>query len=131
MLLQLALLTAVHVTHADSVRARPSATAAATPAPAAPARAVSARANRTSAIGIADSLVLNKAEHRLTLYSQGRPLRSYLVALGRNPPGAKPRRGDGRPREGLSRINTHNAWSQYPLSLHISYPNATDLERAR
>src|SRR5436190_1848280 len=102
MFLQLALLSTVHTTTLDSVRVRPLAAAA------------------TSAIGIADSLVLLKAEHRLTLYAQGRPLRSYFVALGRNPAGKKTRRGDGRTPEGLYYIDTHNSRSQYHLSLHIS-----------
>src|SRR6478672_11356301 len=33
---------------------------------------------------IADSIVIEKKARRLTLYHQGRPLRSYLVALGAN-----------------------------------------------
>jgi murein L,D-transpeptidase YafK len=125
MLLQLALLSTVHTTTLDSVRVRP-------PSPPAVTRtATGARTRPASTIGIADSLVLLKAEHRLTLYAQGRPLRSYYVALGRNPSGKKTRRGDGRTPEGLYYVDSHNGHSQYHLSLHISYPNATDRERAR
>jgi murein L,D-transpeptidase YafK len=138
MLLQLALLSTVHTTTLDSVRVRPPSPPAATRTASTATRtgstatrtAPAARARRTSAIGIADSLVLLKAEHKLTLYAQGRPLRSYYVALGRNPSGKKTRRGDGRTPEGLYYIDSHNERSQYHLSLHISYPNADDVARA-
>jgi murein L,D-transpeptidase YafK len=120
MLTALLLLTTVHTPRADSLRARPS-------IPAIPASRASAPA---SSFGIADSLVLNKREHRLTLYAQGRQIRTYLVALGTNPVGQKTRRGDGRTPEGLYHIDNHNPTSKYHLSLHISYPNATDRERA-
>ena len=79
----------------------------------------------------ADSLVLEKRSHRLTLYGDGVPLREYLVALGPDPVGDKQRAGDGRTPEGLFRIDGRNPESRYHLSLHISYPDAAHLARAR
>ena len=78
----------------------------------------------------ADSLVLRKSERELTLYRHGKPVRTYLVALGRNPVGDKVRRGDARTPEGLFRIEGRNAFSKYHLSLHISYPDAAHRARA-
>src|SRR5437868_3376370 len=126
MFLHLALLSTIHTAPVDSERVRPASTNPATVV----ARAASKR-TRTSSIGIADSIVLLKAEHRLTLFAQGRPLRSYLVALGPNPSGKKMQRGDGRTPEGLYYIDSHNEHSQYHLSLHISYPNDVDRARAQ
>src|SRR3981081_4146631 len=40
-------------------------------------------------VPLADSIVIEKKGRRLTLYHQGRPLRSYIVALGANPVGDK------------------------------------------
>jgi murein L,D-transpeptidase YafK len=74
----------------------------------------------------ADSIVLDKSERRLTMFFRGRAVRAYDVALGRNPVGAKRRRGDGRTPEGHYYIEGRNPESKYHLSLRISYPAATD-----
>lgn len=75
----------------------------------------------------ADSIVLDKSERRLTMFYQGREIRSYEVALGKNPVGPKMRRGDGRTPEGLYFIEGRNPESKYHLSLRISYPAEKDL----
>ena len=46
----------------------------------------------------------HRADRKLTLFQQGRPIRAYTVALGRNPTGPKVSRGDGRTPEGLYRV---------------------------
>ncbi|HVX39959.1 MAG TPA: L,D-transpeptidase family protein [Gemmatimonadaceae bacterium] len=79
---------------------------------------------------IADSAVLEKAKHRLTLYLDGMRVRTYQVALGTQPVGDKVRAGDGRTPEGLFHIDAHNPNSKYYKSLHISYPDAAHLARA-
>lgn len=79
---------------------------------------------------IADSMVLDKSERRLTLYHQGRRVRQYEVALGRNPVGAKQRRGDGKTPEGLYYIEGRNPGSKYHLSLRVSYPTRAQRQRA-
>ncbi len=76
-------------------------------------------------------IVVHKAERKLELYRNGKVIRSYEVALGTNPVGPKTRGGDHRTPEGIYRIDSKNAHSQYHLSLHISYPDAKDRERAR
>ena len=78
----------------------------------------------------ADSIVLDKSERTLTMFSRGAKVKEYDVALGKEPVGAKTRRGDGRTPEGLYYINGRNPGSKYHLSLRISYPNRTDLARA-
>lgn len=78
----------------------------------------------------ADSIVLDKSERTLTMYSRGVKVKEYEVALGRNPVGAKLRRGDGKTPEGLYYINGHNPASKYHLSLRVSYPNADDRANA-
>jgi murein L,D-transpeptidase YafK len=78
----------------------------------------------------ADSLVLDKSARKLTLFEHGREVQSYEVALGKNPVGAKTRRGDGRTPEGLYYLEGRNPESKYHLSLQVSYPNAADRARA-
>ena len=80
---------------------------------------------------LADSIVLEKSHHRLSLYHQGTLLRSYLVALGEQPVGDKVRVGDNRTPEGLFRIEARNPESLYHRSLKISYPDAAHRARAR
>jgi len=79
----------------------------------------------------ADSIVIEKSHHRLSLYHQGMLLRSYLVALGQQPVGDKVRVGDTRTPEGLFRIEARNPESLYHRSLKISYPDAAHRARAR
>ncbi len=79
----------------------------------------------------ADKLVVNKSRRELLLYRSGNVIRSYKVALGKNPVGPKMRQGDGRTPEGAYTITGRNAASAYHRSLRISYPSAADRERAR
>jgi murein L,D-transpeptidase YafK len=78
----------------------------------------------------ADSIVVEKAKHTLTLYQAGLPVRTYGVALGKEPTGDKQRIGDNRTPEGLFRIDFKNAQSKFHMALHISYPDAAHLQRA-
>lgn len=81
--------------------------------------------------GKIDRLVIDKTQRRLTAYRDGRPLKSYRIALGFAPAGDKQRQGDGRTPEGLFRIDRRNAASAYHLSLGIDYPRPEDRARAR
>lgn len=58
-------------------------------------------------------------------------VRTYRVALGREPVGHKRQEGDGRTPEGRYAIDRRNPNSRYHLALHISYPNEADVARAR
>jgi murein L,D-transpeptidase YafK len=81
-------------------------------------------------VALADSIVIEKKARRLTLYHLGRPMRSYQVALGRQPVGDKLSAGDRRTPEGLFSIEDRNPNSRYHLSLRISYPDAAHRARA-
>lgn len=80
---------------------------------------------------IADRVVVYKSQRKLVLFQGGAVLREYRIALGGNPVGPKQREGDGRTPEGLYAIDYRNLQSQFHLSLHISYPKAEDIARAR
>ena len=79
----------------------------------------------------ADSLVVEKSLRRLTLWQAGLPVRTYDIALGSTPVGAKERAGDNKTPEGLYHIDARNPKSRFHLGLHVSYPNAQDVARAR
>ena len=80
---------------------------------------------------IADSVRLEKAARRLTLFRGNQVLKVYRVSLGSEPHGAKERQGDGRTPEGRYTVDSHKADSAFHRALHISYPNAADRGRAR
>lgn len=79
----------------------------------------------------ADLVVVSKKKREMALLRGESVLRTYRIALGREPVGAKRAEGDGRTPEGRYTIDWRNARSQYHLSLHISYPDAADVARAR
>jgi murein L,D-transpeptidase YafK len=79
----------------------------------------------------ADRVLVEKSARRLTLYRADVPIATYRIALGGTPVGDKQRRGDGRTPEGRYVIDRRNAASRYHLSLHISYPDASDRADAR
>ncbi len=85
---------------------------------------------RIKGILVADSIVVEKAKHTLTLYEFGFAVRTYQVALGTQPKGDKVRMGDGRTPEGVYYIDYKNAQSKYHMALHISYPDAAHQHRA-
>ncbi len=79
----------------------------------------------------ADKVLIEKRARTLTLSTNGEVIKSYKVALGRNPEGAKEKEGDNKTPEGKYTIDTRNTKSSYHLALHISYPNAQDIHRAK
>lgn len=79
----------------------------------------------------ADRVVVDKSERTLTIYRGSDPLKSYKVALGREPQGPKRQEGDGRTPEGRYVIDFHKRDSSFHRALHISYPNASDTVQAR
>lgn len=80
---------------------------------------------------VADRIIVRKAARQLHLYNGGRLLKTYRIALGRNPQGPKEREGDGRTPEGSYVIDSRKRDSAFHRALHISYPNADDRRRAR
>ena len=82
-------------------------------------------------LALVDSIVVEKKAHKLTLYRDGKPTRTYLVALGGQPVGDKTRAGDNRTPEGIFHIDARQPNSRYHLALHISYPDQAHRERSR
>jgi len=77
-----------------------------------------------------DRILVEKSARRLSVFAGGKKLKSYRVALGRNPVGAKQEEGDLKTPEGLYTIDSRNPQSNYHLALHVSYPSAEDTARA-
>lgn len=80
---------------------------------------------------LVDKVLVVKSERKLYLQSQGQTLKSYRVSLGKKPLGAKEREGDLRTPEGFYWLNWRKQSERFNLAMHISYPNARDLARAK
>jgi murein L,D-transpeptidase YafK len=80
---------------------------------------------------LADRVVVVKSARTLALYSQGKILKTYKIALGGNPIGPKQYQGDHKTPEGEYILDQKNPHSRFHLSLHVSYPNAIDRLRAQ
>jgi murein L,D-transpeptidase YafK len=77
-----------------------------------------------------DQIVVEKSARRLSIFRSGQKLKSYRIALGRNPIGAKEQEGDLKTPEGIYQIDSCNPQSSFHLALHISYPSEEDNARA-
>jgi murein L,D-transpeptidase YafK len=71
-----------------------------------------------------------KAQRYLDLLHEDQVVRRYPIRLGFNPVGHKAIEGDGKTPEGSYQIDWRNANSSFYKSLHISYPNQQDTQRA-
>jgi murein L,D-transpeptidase YafK len=78
----------------------------------------------------ADTILIVKHERKLYLLRDNSPLRSYRIALGLSPTGAKDREWDFRTPEGSYIIDFRQEHSHYFKALHISYPSPADLKRS-
>jgi murein L,D-transpeptidase YafK len=78
----------------------------------------------------ADAILIVKHERKLYLLYDNYPLRSYRIALGLSPTGAKERQWDFRTPEGSYIIDFRLEHSHYFKALHISYPGPADLKRS-
>jgi murein L,D-transpeptidase YafK len=78
----------------------------------------------------ADTILIVKHERKLYLLRDNHPLRSYRIALGLSPTGAKEREWDFRTPEGSYIIDFRQEHSHYFKALHISYPSPADLKRS-
>src|SRR5579864_6572574 len=78
-----------------------------------------------------DQIVIVKSRRTMTLMHHAQALKSYRIALGAVPVGAKEKHGDHKTPEGDYVISGKNPHSQFHLALRISYPNTVDRERAR
>jgi murein L,D-transpeptidase YafK len=77
-----------------------------------------------------DQVIVVKSQRSLTLLSHGKVMRAYKVALGGSPVGAKEQQGDHKTPEGHYVLDRRNAKSHFYKSIHVSYPNERDRQRA-
>jgi len=80
--------------------------------------------------GEIDRIVIEKAARRMQLFQDGKPVRTYRIALGFTPEGDKVRQGDGKTPEGEFTINRRNSESAFHLSIGLDYPQPEDRARA-
>jgi len=81
-------------------------------------------ANRTQLV-----IRIWKVRHELWLEENGRVLRRFEVALGKEPAASKLQRGDGRTPEGDYVIVEKRPRSRFRRFLGINYPNIDDAEK--
>lgn len=79
---------------------------------------------------VADKVVVEKAARKLYLVKDGKPFRTFKVALGMAPNGDKLKEGDQKTPEGTYMLDMRNPDSDFFLSIHISYPNPGDRTEA-
>jgi murein L,D-transpeptidase YafK len=77
-----------------------------------------------------DRIVVGKSARELSVFRDGKRLKTYRIALGRSPVGAKQEEGDQKTPEGTYRIDSRNEDSRFHLALHISYPSEEESARA-
>lgn len=74
---------------------------------------------------------VDKSERRMWLMNGDRIVHSFRISLGGNPVGPKRAEGDQKTPEGNYVIDWRNPTSVAYRSMHISYPNKADRERAK
>jgi len=77
-----------------------------------------------------DRILVEKSVRQLSIFRDGNQIKTYRIALGRSPAGAKREEGDMKTPEGLYKIDSRNPQSSFHLALHISYPSDEDGKRA-
>jgi murein L,D-transpeptidase YafK len=80
--------------------------------------------------GEVDRIVIEKSARRMQLFQDGKPVRTYRIALGFAPEGDKLRQGDGKTPEGEFTVDRRNDKSAFHLSLGLDYPRPADRARA-
>jgi murein L,D-transpeptidase YafK len=77
-----------------------------------------------------DRILVQKSARTLSVFRNGKQIKTYRIALGRNPVGAKQEEGDMKTPEGIYKIDGRNPQSSFHLALYISYPSDEDDKRA-
>ena len=78
-----------------------------------------------------DKILVLKSARRLQLISDGKPIKTYRISLGKQPKGPKMREGDKRTPEGLYWVDWRKKSDKFNLAMHINYPNVSDAATAR
>lgn len=81
-------------------------------------------------MGTIDKILVVKSERKLHLMHRDTVVKSYRVSLGKKS-GPKQYEGDQRTPEGIYAINWRKHSDNFNLSMHISYPNAKDVQRSQ
>lgn len=87
--------------------------------------------SQTAPVPTADSVLVVKHAHTLTLFRNGQPIKQYRVALGRGGLGPKQHAGDNKVPEGTYRIASRNSHSAFYRSLRVGYPTPSQTAAAR
>ena len=99
-------------------------------AAAAVAAFIRAQSHSTKLDTTIDRIVVEKSARKLSVFRNGRVLKTYAVSLGANPVGHKQEEGDMKTPEGVYTIDYRNPQSDFHLALHVSYPSVEDSARA-
>lgn len=79
----------------------------------------------------ADKVIVIKSKRLLMLMRDGEILKVYRVALGKQPNGHKIKSGDQKNPEGNYILDSRNSESKFYRSIHVSYPNESDIFNAK
>ena len=81
----------------------------------------------------ATAILVEKSKHRLTVFHEGKELKTYPCAFGVNPDGDKKERGDNRTPEGRFFVTEKERLGSHPYLgrtwLGLSYPDVGHAER--
>jgi murein L,D-transpeptidase YafK len=80
--------------------------------------------------GAVERIIIDKSERQMQLIQDGKPVRTYAIALGFAPEGDKLRQGDGKTPEGEFTVDRRNSESAFHLSVGLDYPRPSDVEEA-
>ena len=78
-----------------------------------------------------EKILVIKSARKLQLISDGKPIKSYRISLGKQPKGPKLQEGDKRTPEGLYWVDWRKKSDKFNLAMHINYPNVSDAAKAR
>jgi murein L,D-transpeptidase YafK len=87
---------------------------------------ISASSAAVADFPLADQVIVDKSKRELYLLKDGDIFRTFQIALGIRPVGAKQREGDFKTPEGKYTLDVRNPNSEFFLSIHVSYPSAVD-----
>ncbi len=78
-----------------------------------------------------DKILVLKSKRKLEVFAEGKLIKTYSIALGKEPIGKKQFEGDNKTPEGQYYIYDKNQYSKFHKTLGISYPNKEDIKFAK
>ena len=79
----------------------------------------------------ADLVVVKKSLRLMTLFANGKTIKTYHIAMGDNPKSHKTKEGDEKTPEGRYILDYKKSDSAFYKAIHISYPNEADILAAK